>query len=563
MSALKDNEELFTTAIKQVDQIIRKYPDNARFQLVDNDFAPSSMYVYGKQKALDMLTEVRYSHYSRSAAEIYNRQVNVLADQESDTRHVLWFTDTQKSTLGNLDNLPKDTTMTHFVFSLQDEEGIANAFVDSTYLENPFIRASENHVLKVRVRNSGHVALDEVNVILLIDDQEAGRSVAHIGAEATETVELNFIPQDTGQLQITVKLEDNALEFDNTHYLSLEVSSPIEILSISDSTKSKYASLYKNENIFKFKHFNANAIDFDRLSGQEVILLEELDQIPASLQAELHQLKTVTTMVIPSSKADMESYQNFLLPFGVKATPRAPFKEDMAAPNPDNAFLKGVFTKIDAKMDLPYFSPHITVSGYNISLLNSISKTPFLVNGGDGRELFIFTGSMATSSTNFGQHSFLVPVMYRLAMSGTHANKYIQYTLDQQMKKLNVTSASAKDLYKLQREDVVITPDQKIKGRELLIAVDPTQLSPGFYWVLQGDEKIKKIAFNRSLHEGDLTLIDKEQIDRFNDAEISSASTPAEALAGFNYGIALWKYCVLGALFFLLIEIALIRFFKT
>ena len=563
MSAMENNEEYLNLAIKEAVEIVSAFPRNTQFQLIDNDFKSNSLFLHQKEKIIDYISEITFSNISRKGEDIYKRQLNLLRNQESEYKQIIWLSDMQQSTMGDL-SFEKDTSIQYMAFKIGSQQA-GNAFIDTVYLQSPFIKTNSDSKLLIKVKNSGEEKLNDVTIKLLVENKETAQTTISLAPKGTELVEMNFVLEKEGENKAEIQLMDNALLFDNKHNMVLNANEKLNVLSISDSTASNFARLYKNEETFLFTHYNVKNIQYEKLKNQDLIILEELHEIPLSLTSELKKNKNIYIAVIPKQNIDKSTYQAFYSDFEVIAKERLTVESlKLKFPEKENKLFKGVFNKIDQKVAMPSIKPIYTFSNYNEKILSYIDQYDALVRAGKQNNLFLFTGSVSKPASDLLNHSFIVPLMYKLAMESSKSNKYMYYTMNNQLHVLPVKEDSLNTIYSLQKGEVKITPEQKVIGNNLKFSVRNEDVNEGFYTLLKGDVPIKSIAFNRELSEGDLKAVSNEQIEKFNGRKLEvDSQSPSVLLSEINNGIPLWRYCLYLALLFLLVEILLIRYFKA
>jgi len=124
-----------------------------------------------------------------------------------------------------------------------------------------------------------------------------------------------------------------------------------------------------------------------------------------------------------------------------------------------------------------------------------------------------------------------------------------------------------KQLLKLVKGGQSIIPEtRQIEGSTLLYMADQLQ-QPGIYDLKKQDSTVAVLAFNDNRSESDLTYLNSSALSKL----VPQAKPVLEAgkgslkntLTETNFGLQLWKLCIILALIFLGAEILLIRFFKT
>ena len=124
-----------------------------------------------------------------------------------------------------------------------------------------------------------------------------------------------------------------------------------------------------------------------------------------------------------------------------------------------------------------------------------------------------------------------------------------------------------KQLLKLVKGRQNIIPETKQQeGSTLLYMADQLQ-ETGLYDLKKQDSTVAVLAFNDNRSESDLTYLTSAELAKL----VPSANPVLEAGKGSlrgavtetNFGLQLWKLCIILALIFLGLEILVIRYFKT
>jgi len=124
-----------------------------------------------------------------------------------------------------------------------------------------------------------------------------------------------------------------------------------------------------------------------------------------------------------------------------------------------------------------------------------------------------------------------------------------------------------KQLLKLVKQGQSIIPEVKQEeGSTLLYMADRLQ-ETGIYDLKKQDSTVAVIAFNDNRSESDLSYLSGSELSalvpRAATVLASGKASLKSMVTESNFGLQLWKLCIILALIFLGVEIALIRFFKT
>ncbi len=89
----------------------------------------------------------------------------------------------------------------------------------------------------VSIRNTGDAAIENAVVSLFYNDERvAQRAITSLGSHNTDHVTISALPKNTGIVNVRAALEEDALPFDNTHFLSLELPATSRVAIFTNST---------------------------------------------------------------------------------------------------------------------------------------------------------------------------------------------------------------------------------------------------------------------------------------------------------------------------------------
>jgi hypothetical protein len=111
-----------------------------------------------------------------------------------------------------------------------------------------------------------------------------------------------------------------------------------------------------------------------------------------------------------------------------------------------------------------------------------------------------------------------------------------------------------------------LTPDQRIDGDRLVLEIPKDLIRAGHYSLMQESESVGTLSFNIPKSESDLSPLDPaffSELAELNHVTVMGLEGDGDVkrfLEAKIIGTSLWKYALLGALFFLFVEIILIRY---
>jgi hypothetical protein len=126
---------------------------------------------------------------------------------------------------------------------------------------------------------------------------------------------------------------------------------------------------------------------------------------------------------------------------------------------------------------------------------------------------------------------------------------------------------SEKQVLKLTKGSQTFIPDaRQQEGSTFLYIADQIQ-QPGNYLLKKQDSLAAVVAFNNNRLESDLTYFEPRELKNLVPKNGTVVQAGKGSLQGTvsetNFGLQLWKVCIILALIFVAAEILLIRFYKV
>ena len=563
----EDNVAALDVAIESVQALVGQYPKHTQYQLLTNEFFTASERTMRHDKLLDALTEIRFSPVSRSVDEVLGRlQVTRGSDESAD---IYIFSDFQQSTSRSSERPSVDSSK-HFYLAPVYFKGVANLFIDSVYLSNPYLLANNANAIHVKLRNNGPETAEEIVLKLLINDVQVATAGATVNPMSSATVQfdINFELSDLNSGKIS--FEDFPVTYDNEFYFALNTAQKIEILEIKGETASDVLSkVYGNEQLFDFLSFSINNLDYNLIKNADIVFLNELNASHATLIPQLQQYveEGGQVVIVFGEQPSLEQFSFLRLP-----EPLTPTNADnitlqsLAQPDLSNPFFDNIFEATGETIAMPMASSTVTWRGAGMDILVSSNGTPY-ISRSVVDNIYYIGGPLRDKFSGFHNHALFVPIMYRLAALSQSVSEDLYHYIDEPQFAIKKGSITAHDVVKLVQGNQEIIPSQMILGNRVVFEVPKYTLEPGFYALENIPGVQKTLAFNYNKAESHLEqMTEKELNDYFGGAatiyDNSSVDTFKAAIKERNEGRSLWKFCLVLALSFLLIEILLIRLMK-
>ncbi len=566
-----DGNQALDLATSYVTSLSRFFSPSTNYSLLTNDFERADLSFKNFDKLQERITELNYSPKFRSLNDILVRERSLSGQVVDNNRFVFIFSDFQKSTLGDLNDLSLDTTVRYFIVPLQNKE-VANLYVDSVWLTEPLVQVNTNITIKTRIRNSGSEAAEKVNVRLFFDDVQMNNTVVDLEPFGEKVIDFSFTMKDSVAKRGIVRVEDSPVQFDNNYYFIVGTSPKVRVYQIYQDNRSIIDHVYQNSTVFSLESAAVGEVDYSAIGQADLIVLNGVNVINRHLSDVLQRRvqEGATLVLFPGGDPDVVSYGNLLQRVRVDA-----FNADtsdkkgyvLASPDVRDPFFKDVFEKEDKNLNLPYAYPVIKSSVKGKEILGFRNGLSFLsgYHSGERGMIYVFTSPLDKHYSNFYQHALFVPVMYRLAFLSATSIIRPAYSFQERMIIIPLDTIS-EAIFSIEDEEDKYVPVQKLIDNKLYLELPTEDLKPGFYWLSDGKRRLP-IALNAATAESAMdfySMLELKQVfkgkNNMDILETDSAEDFYSMFKNKNIGIALWKYCLILSLIFLLSEILFIRF---
>jgi len=566
----EEEQSALDRAIEEARSLTKAYPASTYFELLGKPHSRLTDAAYSS--TVEQLTISGHTASLQGA-------VNRLTDGEPKASGQAYiFSDFQKNDFSPQLLTKLDTAQQVFLVPVASKEG-KNVYVDSLMLDDAFMRADADLPIRVRLRNGGSIAANNCQVKLFIGERQAAafQTTVEAGSSSTTTVRVRLSGRDLQKCRVEV--EDFPVTFDNTYYFTLQPAPKIRIAELA-AGNAVAQRLYANEPLFNYTLSNPYGIGYRVLGAANMVLLQEIPRIEASLRENLRQAVTKgATLVIvpPANVTSKPSYDAFFYDLGVgpiqwePASNKKPELRDLASPSLQNPFFRDVFAQQSRPAVMPKAAPVLHWARSGTDILRMRDGEAYLAGFPVGQGMvYLFAAPFSGGYSDFTNQALFVPVMYRLAMQSYQNDQQPAYRLNQRSVALVVREmpTGTESVFKLVQDSLTFIPAQRTQGGELRFDVPPGMQVPGFYQLSQDGKIVTTLAFNFDKRESNLSHYSAQELramigpNRPN-VRVYDASTGESVAAQYRaerVGTPLWRYCLAMALACLLAEVLLLRF---
>ena len=577
MSALSpDGGCLLDRAVASALDVAAAYRPGDRFMLITNDFEGRHQRFVSREEFEIMVEEVDYSARSRSIARVMTRMAGLFSG-EPGSRRAYFISDFQKSTSG-IDALEPDTALISFFVPLQALPA-GNLFVDSCWVDSPVRLPGQPVSMQLRLRNEGSQDLQGQPLRLYIDGVRRTVTSFDIQAGGVTEIQLSWTAGDGPVEQGHVEVLDHPVNFDDRMYFSVEVSPRIPVLGLEGNGQNPYVrALFGNNDLFLFETMPAFSIDYDRFSDFDLVVMTGFDRLSAGLSAELQRFvqEGGSLILFPGAGAELPSYSAFLSAMEADAyNSLETVSQRVISLNEQHPIFEGVFEEVPDNIDLPavsrYFAIEARAASAGETLLWLQNGLPFMISYPQGEgSLLLSSVPLQPDFSNLPHHSVFVPVMVNAALQ-SRALQPLYHPINSELSiGVAPADAQANGMYVLSNKSFEVIPEQRrTRGRTLLFFHDQIGRA-GNYRLLLGEEEAGGLSFNYDRRESLLASYDIGALrDLLSDYQLHGIHimdthnrSLGQLMQEMEYGMALWHWCLLFALGFMLLEVLLLRFWK-
>lgn len=573
MEAVNKNGSLLHEGKRKVKDLVGAYSLNDRFQLLTNEFDAATQRLLSKDEILEELEKVRISPAVRQYQQVINQQQDFLANQYLVNKTAYLISDFQKQPNG-IEKLKKDSSVSFTLIPLT-ANSLPNVSIDSVYFMSPFHRANQSESLIYKLSNHSGKDVENIPVSLKINGVQKAIANSKIKANSFVLDTLRFSGLSGDWQKGSISIKDYPIIFDDQLHFTFQLEDHLNILAIYTVQPVKNIGVaYQTDPFFNLTEIDQTQINYSDLAKQQLIVLENLKNVPAGLSQQLTQYVKnggSLNIFIPLN-ADLNSYKTFLqslqtdIPLSLVVQENKVSKINLAHP-----VFKDIFDAYPKNIDLPFAKQYFTTSNFTRTtkqILFSGTTSANLLSTyrvGKGKVYLSFLPLEAEAS-NFGQHALFLPFLFKSALLSANPQRLF-YTLgaDKSIATNNLP-VSESNLISIIGDGVDVIPVYQSIGSTASLFFADQLKNAGFYSVNLKDSVQNIFALNEDRRESALIFYTQDELEEKFQLSAKNVINSKEKITGqqikeVNLGSSLWKLCLILTLIFLAAEVLLIRFY--
>lgn len=536
-----------------------------RFVLLTNSREIEDEYPMNRDEMLMRIDGMKTEAGPLAFNVLYENLQMIMRRNGFKTASLFMFSDFQENML-DLDGIVADSAIQIVALPLASDYQ-QNVYVDTVWLSSPILQVGLSSEVNVEIVNESDKEIKGFPVNLEIDNHAVAFTTVDIPAEGKAETKMQFVLDEAGQKTAKVAINDFPITFDDTYNFVLNVRPVIKIVELTSNGNptvethcSASQTLFSNDSLFDYKSVNPNRIDQQYLDDCQMVIVNDMSLLNETLwQSVLDFAKDGGSVVVFPS--ENETTNDDTLNVSLLAEQHS-FFDDVFVKIPDNADFPKVFkhTREKNKMD------------NSLTLIGLQNGNPFLTvtKTGNGN-VFEFSVRLDNQWTDFADNSLFVPIMMKMAMLGSGVER-LSYTIGED-KELTINSLKAFDegSARIKGTDGAfeVIPMVEIFDNHTIVRVYDQISNAGFYDICNGNDVVRKSAWNDSRLESKMKFKNQNEIDKMvRDkglnviAVVKSATHSADVMNAVLHRSMLWKSFILLSLLAMLSEILILRFWK-
>ena len=529
-----------------VQELIANVPEDTRFTLVTNTETFNDAIIGDIRNAL---LQLPYSSNELSFTGLKLRAQKYLNKTTNTVNRLVVISDFQQGRDANFD--PGDNEV-HFV-------QLAPTNTSNIAIDTLVIKDQNANTLTLEASLSAQEKLI-TGIPVSVYNKEELIAKATASFEDQSTARVSFDIEKQTNINGKLSIEDPILNYDNSLYFSVDTAAPINVLSINDAENDFLKRLYTSDE-FNYKAISSKNIDYSVFSQYNLVILNGLKDLPLSLGSALATFKENggSVLLILNETVDASSTNAFLTSMGsVRVDKLSQEQRLVTAINYDHPLYTNVFDKQTDNFQYPSVSSSFKLASQD-ALLSFQDGQAFIAAE---KRLYITANRFDIGTTNFKNSPLIVPTLYNIAKESLSLPE-LYYAIGAKNEFDVLTQLGQDDILALENIDekaAQLIPLQRSYANKVAISTQELPEKAGNYQVKNKDSILQSISYNYNRKESEMrytTARPQEGISYH-----TSVSNLFEEFREQDSIQSLWKWFVIFALFFLLMEMLILKYFK-
>ena len=528
-------------------KIVNGLSESQKVYVITNEFSYKEKISLSKKQAKDRLINVSTNLNSRTLEAVVNR-AELLFSQESLAK-IFLVSDLQNHRKEDLVDFDDNVVLIPI-----DQGDFSNVVVDSVWFDSPAMIYGRNAKLNIRVK--GQNILTELSngvEVSIAGNVIASQHIIWSENENEKILEVNFDLGTPGLYAAEVKIDDVPVNFDNWFSFVFEVLKEVDVTVLSNTNNSALFKVYRNEPLFNVKFYKDGESEQSHVASSKLLIIEGMGLVRNNANLIDNRLKEGATVLIVPDESD-DDYRGLSDYFNISIVDSV--RKELNV-NEEHSYFSGVLLNSKENVIKPwYISEFDQNESLSYVLFNNFKNGGIGFKNRSRGKIGVLPFPLSDKNTNLHRHAFFVPLMYEIAFHASGSKMPLFYRTKNKVVSLPIEEKP--EVIELVKEEEVLIA-QKSNGKYSL----GSGLSSGIYSV-NDKNKFPVLAINHDLKESNIKFMSSDDLEDMN-VEVLNVGDELKLQQYFknlSLGFALWKYCLILSLLFLIVEIALIRFLR-
>lgn len=481
---------------------------------------------------------------------------NIKKHSKKNDENIL-ISDFQNTLENTFDTFNEKTVLIQLTPELQE-----NVSVDSIYIRK---ETPEGPIIAIQVKNQGG-AKENILIALYNKEKLVNKQSFDISKDTLKTVSFPLGKSSDFFGKIILNYEDT-FRHDNTSFFVLHKNAKIKVLSIGKEANF-LRKIFTTEE-FDFRQTTLQNLNYNAFKEQNLIIVNELaimtKPLTNSLLAFLR--RGGNLVLIPSRKMDVNSYNILLNKLQLGSIIRER-KDSVKITNINfnHPIFTGVFKEKTTNFQYPLsYSYFETLFPKASTILAFENKQPFICNFTlSSAKLYWIASALNKENSNFINSPIVVPTFYNMGKESLKRTELyytigIKNTIDLQR------NTDKEKIVSMRSPQGNFIPQQQNFQNKTRITTLERPIKSGFKAITSEKDTIQTVAYNYNKQESVLTYLNLKQAtkDKKNITVKNSVKNAMQSINEKNEVHWLWKWFLILSIVSLILEILILKFFKS
>jgi hypothetical protein len=557
----------------QGQEAIKKWPEKFSgkgwYQLLSNGFR---FRPWTSAKGFsEQVAEINQPETGRDFKSVLGRIHRQMKSQNlGEQKKILLVSDFQKSALGELQNLEWDSSLAYQILAVEHSEK-KNFWIDSVWLPKPVDNQSKSQMIKVKLASSGNVADSKINLQLFANGSLISGKIVSPGNQNPFIAELPFRIKPNEVLACTLSTDDSDISFDNAFYFKIQSPRPAKVCLLTSKPNTFLNQAFSDKKLFRYAVSDYLNPNYQLIKDADLVIVNQAGSMENALSSLLNKnLKEGKSLLFISGKAAPSFLKNnFSLDLEANTLNQKPEDWKILLPGKENPFFANAFREISSSSLRPFARPNQFLKN-GVALLKFENGSPYLSKISQEKgQLFWLSAPLENEESNVQKHPLVIPMLFKMALSVHESASG------------SLFSRVSDNTFFLQADSTILVKEQVValesgsqsfktslskNGDLLKIELPAEAMKPGFYQVKSENSLLGVFALNSRKEESVFYFYSAEELTKIFENKpfikvegIKSGTSSAHAAQSAQDSIPLWKYFIVAALVFLLLEMWLAR----